>query len=163
MVLIFAGCSQKRFYIPSIHPVESFVHITKPIGVAPVILPQYLLMDKVLLKSGEYLDFTFAGEPDWQIQKAFVEYLRTALGDERVGLYPWEFATKPKCIVRLVVSQLVWDKKSKILRGRAEIDIANKKKSYTLLRAGSDLRQAMDALWQKIFQKTAQMLARECS
>lgn len=163
MVLIFVGCSQKRFYIPSIHQTQPLVRINKPIGVAPVTLPQYLLMDKVLLKSGEYRDFTFAGEPEWQIQKAFVEYLRTALGDERVRVYPWEFATKPKCIVKLIVSHLVWDEKSATLQGKIEVEIADKKKSFVLVQSGEDLRQAMDELWKKVFQKAAQMLARECS
>ena len=132
------------------------------IGVAPVQLPEYLLMDKLLTKSGEYVDFTFAGEPDWQIQKALVEYLRTALGDERVGIYPWDFTIRPRCIVKLHLITLVLDKKRAKLQARAEVVVGGLKEAFTLDQPLGGLPQGMDALWQKIFDQVAQILKKRC-
>ena len=161
VILLFAGCGQKWLYTPSLHP-HPIIHMQQAIGVAPVALPQYLLMDKLLTKDGEYVDFTFAGEPDWQIQKALVEYLRTALGDERVGIYPWDFTIRPRCIVKLHLITLVWDRKSDRLVAKGEIEISGKNERFTLGQPVRDLHKAMDALWQKIFDQVAQILKKRC-
>ncbi len=160
VVLIFVGCGQKRLYTPSLHP-RPLTHIQMDIGVAPVQLPEYLLMDKLLTKSGEYVDFTFAGEPDWQIQKALVEYLRATLSSE-VGLYPWDFTIRPECIVKLHLLTLIWDTKSDRLLAEVEIEISGKNERFTLDQPVRDLHKAMDALWQKIFDQVAQILKKRC-
>ena len=160
VVLLFGGCAHKRLYTPSLHP-RPLTHIQMDIGVAPVQLPEYLLMDKLLTRSGEYVEFTFSGEPDWQIQKALVEYLRTAL-DCRVGLYPWDFATTPPCILKLHLFSLVWDRKKAKLQAKVEVEISGKRRSFTLVQQVEDLHKAMDVLWHKIFDRVAQIVKKGC-
>ncbi len=160
LVLILAGCAQKLYYLPDISARPHY-HSNVAIGVVDIDLPEYLLIDTILVKGKKerYEPFPIAGEPDEILTDRLISYLKVYLGDKRIFHYPWLDGPKPSCILRLHISSLYLDEESQKLAIVAHYlgkDVIIKK------RLKKDLRQTMDQALNSLYQRVAEDIATQC-
>ncbi|BCD61558.1 hypothetical protein NitYY0826_C0413 [Nitratiruptor sp. YY08-26] len=158
IALLMMGCAQKVYHQPYIETTAHY-HTKIFIGVADVELPDYLLIDKILVQeeSERFIDFALAGEPDELLTKRLIAYLRSYLGNENVLHYPWEGDKVPRCIVKLHVDAIYIHADQLVIEG-----YYFDKKFVVKKDLQENIQQTFDSALQNLYAMVAKDVAKRC-
>ncbi len=170
-MIFLVGCTPKsNTYLIPAKANRVIATTNTQIGVKKVIVPDYLLSDKILIKEGNQikeLNAKFATSIDKLLTSNAIKELKSLLNDPNVVLYPWDAKRKRGYIIEIVIDDYLYYERGVHLSGSYRIKSANgeivSSKNFNLMqKSQKDADSIVDALgsiFDRLVKEIAQNIA----